>query len=58
MPTGYYNQTDRADTEMALAFVEHIKEHLKYGEKVICTICGKTIDEIYEVACEAEEASE
>ena len=48
MPTGYYNQMDRIDTEKAIAFVEHIKEHLKHDEKVICTICGKTIDEIYE----------
>jgi len=27
-------------------FVDHIGEHLKYGEDVICTICGKTVDEI------------
>lgn len=55
MPTGYYNQRDRIDTEKAIAFVEHIKKHLKpqYGQVPICTICGKTIDEIYEE--EAEE---
>lgn len=27
-------------------FVAHIQQHLKYGEPVICTICGETIDEI------------
>jgi len=27
-------------------FVAHIQQHLKYGEPVICKICGKTIDEI------------
>ena len=48
MPTAYYNQQDKIDTEKALAFVEHIQEHLKSSEKVICKICGKTIDEIYE----------
>lgn len=57
MPTTYYNQMDRIDTEKALRFVEHIQEHLKPSEKVICTICGKTIDEIYEEACDTEEAS-
>lgn len=40
----------------ALAFVEHIEEHLKNDvqfskhDKVMCKICGKTIDEIYEEA--------
>lgn len=35
-------------------FIEHIKEHLNsnayrlYNEKVICKICEKTVDEIYE----------
>ena len=50
MPTAYYSQQDRIDTEMAISFVEHIKKHLKpqYGQVPICTICGKTIDEIYE----------
>jgi len=47
MPTAYYNQMDKTDTEKAIAFVEHIQEHLKHGGKVICIICGKTIDEIY-----------
>ena len=46
--TAYYNQQDRIDTEKAIAFVEHIENHLKSTDKVICTICGKTIDEIYE----------
>jgi len=50
MPTAYYNQQDRIDTEKALAFVNHIENHLrdlKIEGKVICKICGKTIDEIY-----------
>jgi hypothetical protein len=44
--------------EKALLFVEHIEEHLRksdgfkyklYGDpKVICKICGQTIDEIAE----------
>ena len=29
-------------------FVGHVQNHLKEDEKVICKICGKTIDEIYE----------
>lgn len=38
----------------ALIFVEHVEEHLKImypsemNAKVMCKICGKTIDEIYE----------
>jgi len=34
----------------ATVFVEHIEKHLKeLGLKdVVCKICGKTIDEIYE----------
>ena len=31
-------------------FIDHIKSHLKDGESVICTICGKTVEEIYEKA--------
>lgn len=27
-------------------FVKHVKSHLLNGDQVICTICGKTIDEI------------
>lgn len=27
-------------------FVRHIQDHLQPGEPVVCTICGKTIDEI------------
>jgi len=39
--------------EKALLFVEHIERHLKKMEdsqdlKVICKICGKTIDQIAE----------
>lgn len=52
MPTGYYNQMDRVDTEKAIAFVKHIENHLKPEEKVVCKICGKAIDEIYEEEAE------
>lgn len=41
----------RSKAEKALVFVEHIEYHLQDMEidgKVICKICGKTIDEIYE----------
>ncbi len=48
MPTGYHNQIDKINTEKAIAFVEHIEEHLTAGQKVVCKICGMTIDEIYE----------
>ena len=51
MPATYYNQRDRIDTEKALLFVEHIENHLRelgIDEKVVCKICRKTIDEIYE----------
>lgn len=27
-------------------FIEHIKEHFKEGEKVICKICNKDVDTI------------
>ena len=57
MPTGYYSQMDKIDSEKALAFLEHIEDHLEDGEIVICKTCGKTIEEIYEEACEAEEVS-
>jgi len=33
-------------------FVEHIKTHLRPGQKVLCTICGKTIDDIVSEALE------
>ena len=42
---------DRILMEEALAFVKHIQRHLHELEidgKVVCKICGKTIDEIYE----------
>lgn len=42
------------DSDRASVFVEHIDQHLKEepndfepDAKVICTICNKTIDEIY-----------
>ena len=36
--------------ERSSVFVKHIENHLKpqYGEEVVCKICGKTIDEIFE----------
>lgn len=35
--------------QKAIAFVEHIKEHLKYDPfaEVMCKICHMTIEEIY-----------
>lgn len=33
--------------EKALIFVEHIEDHLKEGDVVLCKICGKSIDEIF-----------
>lgn len=32
----------------AMIFVRHITQHLREGEKVMCKICGKTIDQIVE----------
>ena len=29
-------------------FIDHIKDHLKDSEEVVCKICGKTVDEIFE----------
>ena len=48
-------ETYEEQAAKALVFVEHIEKHLKYMRetpdspmlKVICKICGKTIDEIY-----------
>lgn len=44
---------DEEKIAKALAFVEHIEKHLEYlfgkgNAKVMCKICHKTIDEIYE----------
>lgn len=39
---------------IAEVFVEHIKNHLSKDQKVICKICNKTIDEIYEEATNKE----
>lgn len=36
-------QIDLTDSDL---FITHIKRHLPRGEHVICTICGKTFDEI------------
>ena len=37
-------------TEKNDVFVKHIENHLKAypGAKVICKICGRTIDQIYQ----------
>jgi hypothetical protein len=35
-------------TEKAVKFVMHVQDHLKPSDKVVCKICGKTIDEIWE----------
>jgi hypothetical protein len=48
------------DPSKALAFVRHIEEHFKHhpfkgSEVVMCKICDKTIDEIWE---ETEEENE
>lgn len=32
----------------SLVFVEHIQEHLNDGEEVVCKICDKTLEEIWE----------
>ena len=52
MPIAYYIQQDRIDTEKAIVFIEHIENHLKPEEKVMCKICGKIIDVIYEEGAE------
>lgn len=38
------------DRSMAMAevFVEHVKNHLDKNQVVVCKICNKTIDEIFE----------
>jgi len=39
-------------------FVEHIQSHLKPGQEVICKICNKTVDEIYqELKSEKEQSN-
>ena len=35
-------------------FVEHIQNHLDKNQKVVCKICNKTIDEIYDEATKKE----
>ena len=45
------------EIDRALVFVKHIEDHLKLifvpeaNAKVLCKICEKTIDEIYEEEC-------
>jgi len=36
------------EADRALVFVKHIENHLTEEQKVLCKICDKTIDEIYE----------
>lgn len=36
-------------------FIKHIQQHLMPGEKVICKICGKTVDEICQLKPQEEE---
>lgn len=38
----------RVDNEKEKLFVQHIQDHLATNEEVMCRICGKTIDEIWE----------
>lgn len=33
-------------------FINHIKNHLEQNQNVICKICGKSVDEIYEEQAE------
>jgi len=37
-----------------LTFVKHIQDHLGEDEQVMCKICDKTIDEIYEESQKGE----
>jgi len=39
-------------------FYRHIEQHLTPGEKVICKICGKSLDDIEQAAPMAQAASE
>jgi len=54
-----YKEIIKSDLEQrklkALRFVEHIEDHIRKGDKrlkpnakIICKICGKSIDEIFE----------
>lgn len=38
-------------------FIEHIKSHLYYGDKVYCKICHMTVEEIWEKYKKEKEAS-
>lgn len=40
-------ESDYIPDTKAQKFVHHIEGHLSKGQKVICKICGKTIDQIY-----------
>lgn len=48
------NKKDAKNIAKCVNFINHIQRHLKemkitsHDGKVICKICGKTIDEIYE----------
>lgn len=41
-----YIQAELDEANSAQKFVRHIAGHLQDGQLVICTICGKSIDEI------------
>ena len=43
-------EKEEMKVKKAVLFVEHIEQHLVMNKPdvVICKICGKTIDEIYE----------
>lgn len=43
--------------EKGRIFIEHIQKHLSEREQVICKICHKTVDEIYEEAKMIKEGS-
>ena len=52
---------DEIGLKKALLFVKHLESHLKDLEiegKVLCKICGKTIDEIYAESEKAEDKGE
>ena len=46
MSENYIPDEIGSEIEGCRKFVRHIEDHLEPGEHVICTICGKTKDEI------------
>lgn len=45
-------KTQLIKNNKAYWFINHIKKHLKKDDKVMCTICCKTVDEIAEETLE------